>query len=105
MEAGVDYIQLREKDLPAREQEELALRLSNLQRETATSSRLLVNSRADVALAVGAQGVHLPAHDLSPMEIRRLWPEAVIGVSCHSRAEVDHAPPKRRRLRGIRPGI
>src|SRR5580698_9869625 len=62
--AGVDYIQLREKDLPARDLESLAreavrviarLRTENRERRTA----LLINSRTDVALAVGAQGIHL----------------------------------------------
>src|SRR5579864_9291035 len=62
--AGVDYIQLREKDLPTRDLESLAreavdaiLKVRPDNRELRTA--LLINSRTDVALAVGADGVHL----------------------------------------------
>jgi thiamine-phosphate pyrophosphorylase len=107
---GVDFIQLREKDLPARELEELALAASAAiaqhgQRSSARSgpkTRLLVNSRADVAIASRAGGVHLPSGELSPGAARRAWRrEAVegartghrptIGVSCHSPEEVRRA--------------
>ena len=76
--AGIDYIQLREKDLPTRDLESLAgeavkiiaqLRTEN--RELRTS--LLINSRTDIALAVGADGVHLRAEDISPQDIREVW--------------------------------
>ena len=105
--AGVDYIQLREKDLSARELEQLANEaVSALARPTTKDQRpttkLLINSRADVALAVGADGVHLPADDLSAGEVRALWVSAtpdwkvetlncLIGVSCHSPEEVSVA--------------
>jgi thiamine-phosphate pyrophosphorylase len=53
---------------------------------------LLVNDRADVALAVGAAGVHLPGRGLSPADARSLLgPRALIGVSCHSPDEVGEA--------------
>src|SRR5205085_4034186 len=52
-------------------------------------SKLLVNDRADVALATGADGVHLPAGGLPAAEARKLLgPRALIGASCHSLAEV-----------------
>ena len=93
--AGVDYIQLREKDLSARALEALALRTQNQELLTRNSkSALLINSRPDVAMAVGAQGVHLPANDISPREIRRIWRGSsppVIGVSCHNEDEVSQA--------------
>src|SRR5271167_96137 len=65
--AGVDYIQLREKDLSARDFESLAREAAGAiheARRLATahhplSTALLINSRTDVALATGAQGVHL----------------------------------------------
>ena len=90
--AGVDYIQLREKDLSPRELEKLALQaMAALPADS--GSRLLINSRIDVALACGANGVHLPASDLSASEARALWGRAsqracVIGVSAHSVEEV-----------------
>ena len=116
--AGVDYIQLREKDLSTRELESLAreavsiiressqLRTENRERRTA----LLINSRTDVALAIQADGVHLRSDDVSPQEVRAAWtrcgsgkcgagalahelspPVAVLGVSCHSPEEVAQA--------------
>src|SRR5580704_8449662 len=76
--AGVDYIQLREKDLPTRDLESLARQAANLiakltneNRERKT--RLLINSRTDVALAAQAQGVHLRSNDISPQEVRKIW--------------------------------
>ncbi|HZR28264.1 MAG TPA: thiamine phosphate synthase, partial [Terriglobales bacterium] len=56
-------------------------------------TRLLVNSRPDVAIAAGAHGVHLPANDISASEARVIFAKAgvvhpVIGVSCHTAAEV-----------------
>ena len=88
--AGLDYIQIRERDLPARALYELvatAVALPNPHR-----TRILVNERVDVALAAGAHGVHLPSHAPSPQRIRSIVPPGfVIGVSCHSAAEVDTA--------------
>ncbi|HYL92820.1 MAG TPA: thiamine phosphate synthase [Alphaproteobacteria bacterium] len=89
--AGVDYIQLREKDLSARDLEQLALRaMSALPRNS--TAKLLINSRADVALACGAHGVHLPAADLTVGDARGIFSRcgrpAVIGVSTHSMEEV-----------------
>jgi thiamine-phosphate pyrophosphorylase len=94
---GVDFIQLREKDLPTRDLETLAraARLGTENREPPTA--LLINSRSDVALACGADGVHLPADDLSPSEVRKIWAKAghatrpLITVSCHSADEVARA--------------
>jgi thiamine-phosphate pyrophosphorylase len=106
--ADVDYIQLREKDLSARQLENLGsecveviqrVRTENLELET----RLLINSRTDVALAAGADGVHLRSDDASVSNVREIWKEAiardsrlatrgsVVGVSCHSRAEIARA--------------
>ena len=94
---GVDFIQLREKDLPTRELETLgrAVRLGTENRERTTG--LLINSRSDVAIACGAAGVHLPTNDLSPSVVREIWAKAghpirpLITVSCHSADQVAQA--------------
>ena len=91
-EAGVDYVQLRERDLSARELERHATQSVAAVRGSKT--RLLINSRVDVALAVGANGVHLRSTDMPASEGRAIWAKSagttqcVIGVSCHSLAEV-----------------
>jgi len=90
--AGIDLIQLREKDLPARELEALA-RAMMQELKKFPQTRLLVNSRTDVAIAAGAHGVHLPADDISASEARVIFAKAgvihpLIGVSCHTAAEV-----------------
>ena len=93
--AGVDYVQLREKDLSIRELESLARDVMRLF-PAGAHARLLINSRLDVALACGAAGVHLPSRTLPPSEARSLLATAgmahpVIGVSTHSLQEVMHA--------------
>ena len=90
LEAGLDLLQIREKDLPARELFQLTeavLKLPNVR-----GTRVLVNSRVDVALAVGAHGVHLPAGAVSASNIRSVTPkDFLVGTSCHSADEVRRA--------------
>ena len=92
--AGVDYIQLREKDLAAHELESLARQSVQLVRASGTKTRLLINSRIDIALAVQADGVHLRSNDVSPDDVRKAWPKAspgsrpIVAVSCHNLADV-----------------
>lgn len=99
--ARVDFIQLREKDLTSRQLEELARAAMEAVVHT-SSTRLLVNSRTDVALAVAAHGVHLRSQDVSVSVVRELWskwharnskPETRnwVTVSCHSDGEVQAA--------------
>lgn len=90
---GVDYIQLREKDLSTRELEQLARKAVRAVRDNSARTKLLINSRTDVALACDVDGVHLPGDDLPPSEVRALWMKCssrppLIGVSAHSVADV-----------------
>jgi thiamine-phosphate pyrophosphorylase len=105
--AGIDYIQLREKDLSASELESLAKKLMSILGKLRAENRelrtaLLINSRTDIALAANADGVHLRSDDVSPADLRKTWKTAslarnsqpslpIIGVSCHSPADVEQA--------------
>lgn len=104
IKAEVDYIQLREKDLPMRDVESLAREVLSIRNELRTERQelrtaILINSRTDVVIAAGADGVHLRSDDISPGEVRQIWRqsavgpgrEPVIGVSCHSPEEVKRA--------------
>jgi thiamine-phosphate pyrophosphorylase len=112
---GVDYIQLRERDLPARDLELLAREAVAIIKKLRTENRelrtsLLINSRIDIALAAGADGVHLRSDDVSPQEAREVWKKFGVGscgvgaparelsrqvpliaVSCHSPEKVTQA--------------
>src|SRR5205809_4262139 len=77
---GVDMIQVREKDLPARELFELVCKVRDL--AAGTKTRILVNDRLDVALAAGIDGVHLPGNGLPPDRVRRYV--KLLGVSTHT---------------------
>ncbi len=106
---GVDFIQLREKDLPTSELEALARAAVRVVREQAPPAvsrekrtRILINSRVDVAIACGADGVHLRSDDISPGAVRDVWKRSaadgegesrppLIGVSCHTQSEIAQA--------------
>jgi thiamine-phosphate pyrophosphorylase len=85
--AGVDWIQIREKDLPGRD---LAKLMENAILLAGGSSAVLVNDRVDVACATGASGVHLGEHSLTADQARRLASKRcqkidfIVGVSAHS---------------------
>ena len=89
--AGADWVQIREKDLPAREL--LALARSAVSTLAAATTQVIVNDRLDVAVAARAAGVHLGRESLAPNDVIR-WcragnapAEFMVGVSCHDLAE------------------
>jgi thiamine-phosphate pyrophosphorylase len=93
LDAGVDIVQLREKDAEAGD----LLRWAEVFREAAErhSAIFTMNDRPDVALAAGAEGVHVGQNDLPPRVARQvLGPDAMIGLSCHSAEQLDAAPPE-----------
>ena len=90
LEEGIGMIQLREKDLPVRDQLALARRVRAL--ANPHGAKILINDRLDVALAAGLDGVHLRGNSPAPSEIRSSVPKGfLIGVSCHTLADVQRA--------------
>jgi thiamine-phosphate pyrophosphorylase len=107
---GVDYIQVREKDLPLGELQELAARIVQSVRRTGGRTRVLVNGPAQVAMDAGADGVHLhsmpapkipleaPLAGTGPAAVRaaeqvyaRAGGEAIVSAACHSAEEIRQA--------------
>jgi len=90
VEANISLIQIREKRLFAKQVFELTAKAAQITKNSKT--KLLVNDRADIALAADADGVHLTANSLSAEIIRANFPrDFIIGVSAHSLAEVEKA--------------
>ncbi len=90
VQAGISLIQIREKQLSARLVLELAAEAVKLTRETET--KILINDRADIALAANADGVHLTSCSLSAEIIRSNFPDDfIIGVSTHTLEEAEKA--------------
>lgn len=87
--AGVDYIQLREKDLSTRELESLSRDAVSTIKEVRNLTPapwplapvLLINSRTDIALVTGADGVHLRSDDVSPREVVTAWRNSHVGIA------------------------
>ncbi len=97
----MDWVQIREKDLEARELLGLAQQAMKMAAEISgsakTPARIIINDRLDVALAAGAHGVHLGRESLAAHEVVR-WcragnapAEFTIGLSCHSLEEAREA--------------
>lgn len=81
--AGVDLVQVREKDLATRPL--LALVRAAVEAATARPTHVIVNDRLDVALAGGAAGVHLGTESMPARVVREHVPPGfLVGVSCHS---------------------
>lgn len=97
-ESGVDFLQLREKDIEAGALAELARQILIIFRAHPNPPKLLINSRADIAIGTRAEGVHLTSApgSLTPSQIRELYaatnlPAPIVSVSCHTLAEVARA--------------
>jgi thiamine-phosphate pyrophosphorylase len=95
---GIDLIQLREKDLPATEIAALAREILQAIAATSRPTKLLLNSRPDIAIATAAHGVHLTAApgELTPAQVRSLYavanrPAPIITFSCHTLEDVHRA--------------
>ncbi len=82
---GARIVQLRDKDADDRTLYEKAVFFRQLTR--AAGALLIINDRVDIALLVGADGVHLGNSDLPVREVRRLAPELIIGVSANTLAQ------------------
>jgi thiamine-phosphate pyrophosphorylase len=94
----INFIQLREKDLPASEQATLARKILEAIGLSSSPTKLLINSRSDIAVAIGAHGVHLTSSldELTPTQVRTLYAAVgheppLITISCHTFAEVQLA--------------
>ncbi len=84
--AGVDWIQIREREL---EDGELLAHVDEIRRAAGLRARVLVNRRVDVALAAGADGVHLGFNGMPPETARELLgPDALVGVATHQPEEL-----------------
>lgn len=82
LDAGVKLVQFREKHLATRELFERALEFRQL--TLAAGALLIIDDRVDVALAVGADGVHLGLEDLPIVSARAIAPDLIIGASSHN---------------------
>jgi thiamine-phosphate pyrophosphorylase len=87
--AGADLLHVRERDLPDRGLLDVICRITEA--VAGTRLRVLVNDRADIAIAAGADGVHLRADGIGPAAVRRLELPLLIGQSVHSSTEAHAA--------------
>lgn len=90
LKAGIRAFQLREKDLTARELYNLAKKVRDITKRN--NAMLFINDRIDIALAVDADGVHLPQSGFPPKIVKDVWKDRfLIGVSTHSLQEAKEA--------------
>ena len=82
LKKGIRMVQLREKEMKGRELYELAVKVRELTKRY--DALLIINGRFDIAIAVGADGVHLPENHIPPSAVKRLFPNLIVGFSAHS---------------------
>ncbi len=86
LKGGIRAVQLREKDLPVREQLSLAKELRNITREY--GAKLFINDRVDLAIGVDADGVHVGNNSMNVTHIRKIvGSKMLIGCSSHNKVE------------------
>lgn len=86
VDGGATAVQLRWKDAPARAFVEEARRLVSLLRPRGVP--LIINDRVDVAMAAGADGIHVGQEDMAPADVRRMvGPDMLLGLSITCRAD------------------
>lgn len=94
---GLDYIQIREKDLDAKALEALASAIVRAAREAGSTTRVLLNGPAKIALAAGCDGIHLPSNlpefaiDAARAELETALKAPIISISCHTITEIEAA--------------
>jgi thiamine-phosphate pyrophosphorylase len=95
---GINLIQLREKNLPAANIAALAREILQAIAVATSPTKLLINSRPDIAIATATHGVHLTAapDELTPAQVRSLYaiansPAPIISISCHTLEDVQRA--------------
>lgn len=88
-DAGVDIVQLREKEMEAAD----LIRVGEPIRDACRDAGIpfLINDRPDVALALEADGVHLGQNDLAAAVARRILGARIVGASTHAKDEIDDA--------------
>ncbi|MCS6957437.1 MAG: thiamine phosphate synthase [Aquificaceae bacterium] len=82
LKKGIRMVQLREKEISGAEYYRLALQVREL--TGAYNALLFINDRLDIAMAVGADGVHLPDSSLPPKVVKDINPKILVGYSAHS---------------------
>jgi thiamine-phosphate pyrophosphorylase len=96
-ESGVDYLQIREKDLPVHTLTALAAQIVGTVRAAGSRTRVLLNGAAEIAAATGCDGVHLTSSIADDViasawaALREALTDPVISVSCHTISEVERA--------------
>ncbi|NPA53968.1 MAG: thiamine phosphate synthase [Aquificae bacterium] len=82
LDKGIRMFQLREKDLPSDELYSLAEKMADLL--YGYDAIFIINDRVDIALLVGANGVHLPEKSVPISSVKHKFPDLIVGKSCHS---------------------
>ena len=89
LKKGVKMVQLREKDMKDSELYELAKEVRRLTQKY--DALLLINERFDIALAIEADGVHLPEKSFPPSVVKKINPKFIVGFSAHSLESAKYA--------------